>query len=257
MVDFINEVEEELRKDQYNVLLRKWGPLIAAVAIGIVAVAGVYEYIKTSDARAAKNASISYVAASNTLESGDTAEALRQFKAIAGKAKPGYAGLALSQAAGIELENGRLDAAAALFDQASNAFETELHKQLAQYKAALILSGQGRHDDVLQRVEPLIAPGNPFSDLARELRGFTHFSSDDLKSARSDFLFLSTSPGTSEGIRMRAEQMLALTPALSASLESVDINDDATDADLKLEAVKAPTPIEADNASATPEQDTE
>jgi len=25
MVDFINEVEEELRKDQYNVLLRKWG----------------------------------------------------------------------------------------------------------------------------------------------------------------------------------------------------------------------------------------
>ena len=71
MVDFINEVEEELRKDQYNVLLRKWGPLIAAVAIGIVAVAGVYEYIKTSDARAAKNASISYVAASNTLESGE------------------------------------------------------------------------------------------------------------------------------------------------------------------------------------------
>ena len=37
MVDFINEVEEELRKDDYNRLLKKYGPLIGAVLSLIVA----------------------------------------------------------------------------------------------------------------------------------------------------------------------------------------------------------------------------
>jgi len=243
MVDFINEVEEELRKDQYNVLLRKWGPLIAAVALAIVAGAGVYEYTKTADSRAAKNASISYIDATKTLDTGDADKALREFKAIAEQAKPGYAGLALSQAAGIELEKGRDQEAVALFDQASQTFETDLHKQLSQYKAALILAGEGRYDDVLQRVEPLTVSGAPFADLARELRGYTHLAMENPRAARSDFLFLSTSPGTSEGIRQRAEQMLALTPSLSSMSE---------------ESLPAPTPAttpESEPAS-TPGEDT-
>jgi len=33
VVDFINEVEEELRKDEYNRLLRRYGPYILAVIV--------------------------------------------------------------------------------------------------------------------------------------------------------------------------------------------------------------------------------
>ncbi|MEE9347537.1 MAG: tetratricopeptide repeat protein [Robiginitomaculum sp.] len=243
MVDFINEVEEELRKDQYNVLLRKWGPYLAGLAISIVAAAGLYEFMKTSKDRAARNASISYIAATDALTAGDSEGALSQFKAMASQAKPGYAGLALTQAAAIELEAGRAQDAAASFDKAALSFDTDLHKQLAQLKAAYILSGAGHHDDVLARVEPLAMSGAPFAYLARELRGFTHLAMENARSARSDFLYLSSSPGAPEGVRQRAEQMLALTPSLTATPSEPEI------------APKLTPEIETETAPKTPTED--
>lgn len=216
MVDFINEVEDELRKDQYNKLLRKWGPLIAALAIAIVAAAGFYEYTKTAEDRAARNASIEYITATDALEAGNAEDALRRFEAISQKAKPGYAGLSLTQAADIELNRGNAQRAVALLDSAAGAFETPLHKELTQYKAALLLSDMGRNDEVLQRVNPLIGSGKPFSQLARELRAFTYLALNDTARARSDFLFLSTALNAGDGVTTRAKQMLALTPSLSA-----------------------------------------
>ena len=243
MVDFINEVEEELRKDQYNVLLRKWGPLIALIAIGIVAAAGFYEYTKTAGDRAARNASIEYVAASDLLEQGNTDEALSRFEAIAQKAGPGYGGLSLSRAAQIELDRGNAERAVALFDSAAGVYDKPLHKELAQYKAALILSDLGRHDEVLQRVNPLIETGKPYTDLARELRGFTRLALGDNASARRDFLFLSSSLSAGENIITRAKQMLALTPALAP----------ASDAQADDENIPAPAPVTDGDA---PEENT-
>ena len=46
MVDFINEVEEELRKDDYNRLLKKYGPAIGIVLFLIIAGTGFLEYKK-------------------------------------------------------------------------------------------------------------------------------------------------------------------------------------------------------------------
>ncbi len=245
MVDFINEVEDELRKDQYNVLLRKWGPLIALIAVGIVAAAGFYEYTKKAGDRAARNASIEYVAASELLAEGKTDEALSRFEAIAQKAGPGYGGLSLSRAAQIELDRGNSERAVALFDSAAGVYTKPLHKELAQYKAALILSDLGRHDEVLQRVNPLIETGKPYADLARELRGFTHLALGDNAAARRDFLFLSSSLSAGENIITRAKQMLALTPSLAAKA------DDAP--------VSAPVPVTdaADTADDNPQKDAE
>ncbi|MCF6275953.1 MAG: hypothetical protein L3J05_09345, partial [Robiginitomaculum sp.] len=60
MVDFINEVEEELRKDKYNQLLRKYGPYIIAAIFMIVAATGYTEYNKSKVSNTAKSASAAY-----------------------------------------------------------------------------------------------------------------------------------------------------------------------------------------------------
>ncbi len=223
MVDFINEVEEELRKDQYNTLLRKWGPLIALLAVAVVAAAGLYEYTKTAGDRAARNASIEYIAADEALDAGNVDDALSRFEAIAQKAGPGYAGLSLSRAAAIEMERGNSERAVALLDNAAASYQTPLHGELAQYKAAMILSDLGRHDEVLQRVNPLVETGKPYTDLARELRAFTYLALNDTDRARRDFLFLSSSLSAGDGLTTRAKQMLALTPSLgSAKIDATD-----------------------------------
>lgn len=247
MVDFINEVEDELRKDQYNVLLRKWGPLIAAICVAIVAAAGLYEYMSTSKDRAARNASISYVAATDLADAGEAEKAISQLKQIAEKAGPGYSGMALTRAAGLELENGNTAQAATLMDAAAGKFDKTLHQQLAQYKAALILADQGRHDDVIQRIEPLTESGAPFAYLARELRGYTHLAMDNITAARSDFLYLSSSPGAPQGVAQRASQMLMLTPSLS---QRATAPADMTETP----EIEAPDPVLPEDA---PEEDTE
>lgn len=234
MVDFIHEVEEELRKDSYNELLRKFGPWIIGACVLIVAATGAYEYFKTADARAAKAASISYVEAAKMVEDGDRDAAIARYVAIGQKAKPGYAGLSLMQAAALKLEDGERAEALRLFDQAAQTFDTDLHKQLANLKAAYILADDGRYDDVNQRLTGLAESGQPFEYLARELKGFVALAQDDVKSAKSEFSYLARSPDVSEGIRNRAEQVLALTPSLAVAPIPAETPTD----------IDAPTPAE-------------
>lgn len=224
MVDFINEVEDELRKDQYNALLKKWGPWIAGLAILIVLASGVYEYFKSADERIAKSTSLSYVDAQNMLDEGDAAGASGLFTAIAQKARPGYAGLSLMQASGIALDNGNRNEALRLLDQAANTFETPTHQDLAALKAAYILMDNADFNAVQNRVAPLSQSGRPYEFLARELLAFVALEQDDMQTASSQFSFLARSPDVPENLKARAEQALAMIPVVIAALPEPELD---------------------------------
>ncbi len=210
MVDFINEVEEELRKDKYNQLLRKFGPYIVAVIIVIVAATGVYEYRNYAISQTAKAASAAYESAGKIEKSGDLQAAIAKFTDLAEVAPDGYAGLALVRAAGLKVRLGDMNAAVALFDQAAAKFDQPLHKDLASLKAAYILLDLGRYSDVQARLGVLAVDGAPYQNLAKELLAQAAFRSGDIETARTGFTYLSNAPGVAKGIQSRAAQALAL-----------------------------------------------
>ncbi len=210
MVDFINEVEEELRKDDYNDLLKKYGPLIAGVIVLIIAGTGFLEWRKSADDRAARATSASFTQALNSAESGDKATAVTQFVELSTVAPEGYAGLSLMQAAAIKLELGERGEAVRLFDEAAQKFTRPRHAQLAQLKAAYILAGNGAYDDVQNRLGALIAKDAPYEFLARELLGFAAQQSGDEAGAREQYGYLETIPGVPPSIKERAKQSLTL-----------------------------------------------
>ena len=238
MVDFINEVEEELRKDEYNRLLRRYGPYILAVIVAIVAGAGFIEYQKYAKDKAARATSASYVAASDAAAAGNIDQSFAGFMDIAEKAPAGYAGLSLVRAATLKLETGDGVEAVRLLDQAAITFETPRHAQLAQIKAAYILANDGAYSDVINRIGPLIEKDAPYEFLARELMGFAALKSGDETLAREQFGYLESIPGVPPTIKERAKQNLSLmrTAAAEAAL------------------VKAPEPAAP---SETPVNDTE
>ncbi|MCF6221516.1 MAG: tetratricopeptide repeat protein [Robiginitomaculum sp.] len=213
MVDFINEVEEELRKDKYNQLLRKFGPYIVAVIFMIVAVTGYTEYNKSKISNTAKSASAAYVSASKVEASGDLQAAINKFTALASVAPDGYAGLSLTRAAGLKVQLGDMDGAVSLFDQAAEKFSHPIHKDLASLKAAYILLDQGRYDDVQARAGQLALDGAPYADLAKELLAHAALKSGDTATARTQFAYLSNAPGVLGGVKSRAGQALALIAA--------------------------------------------
>ncbi len=247
MVDFINEVEEELRKDDYNALLKKYGPLIAGVIALIIAGTGFLEWRKSADDRAARATSASFTQALKTAEDGDKATAVAQFVELSTVAPEGYAGLSLMQAAALKLEAGERGEAVRFYDEAAQVFTRPRHAHLAKLKAAYILAGNGAYEDVRARLAPLIAKDAPYEFLARELSGFAAQQLGDDAAARSEYGYLETIPGVPPSIKERAKQSLSLmrvnaaltapkpvelegTPQLSQPLiDATDAQSDGTD----------------------------
>jgi len=231
VVDFINEVEEELRKDDYNRLLKKYGPAIGVVLFLIIAGAGFIEYRKYADDKKAQAVSAVYTAADKQLDEGNPDASVAAFVDLSASGPEGYAGLSLMRAAAIRQNQGDVFEAVKHFDSAAEKFTIARHKQLAQLKAALLLADQGAYADVITRATPLAENEQPYEFLARELLGFAHFESGDETAARAQFAYLTSIPGVPETIKQRAEQSMALMnvkTSLSAP-QPVENTEDATD----------------------------
>ena len=210
MVDFISEVEEELRKDDYNKFLRKYGPVIVGLLIGVVAVVGYLEWRDYSVERTARAAAASYLEADTLDADGDAAGASGSFLRLADVAPDGYAGLSLMRAAIIADEQGNGAEAVRLYDLAASRLDNPRHTDLAGLKAAYVLANQGAWDDVRARADRLAREGAPYEYLARELSASAALNSGDVDGARSAFRYLDTVPGVPATIARRAEQALVL-----------------------------------------------
>lgn len=248
MADFINEVEEELRKDEYNKLLKKWGPFLLGIIIAVIAVAGYFEWQKMSADKSARATSAAYVEASDFASEGDLDRAYQQFIDVADKAPENYAGLSLVRAASLKLEQGDRAEALRLYDQAAQKFEAPRHAQLAQLKAAYILASQGRYDDVKSRLGPLAEKEQPYEYLARELIGFSAMQNGDNSEARQQFSYLASIPGVPASIQQRATEIMSLIKVDSAAAEPASETDSAED-----DSSPDATPIEDDGQEPTNE----
>jgi len=216
MVDFISEVEEELRKDDYNKFLRKFGPLIIGLLIAVVAAVAFLEWRDYDSERTARAASFSYLEADELLQDGQLDQASRAFLALADVAPDGYAGLSLMRAAIIAADRGNDAEAIRLYDAASARFKLPRHSQLAALKAAYIVANRGAWADVEQRVGRLADEGAPYEFLARELLATAALNQGEPERARAEFAYLDTIPGVPETIARRAEQALILMNTAAA-----------------------------------------
>lgn len=210
MVDFISEVEEELRKDDYNKFLRKYGPFIIGLLIALVLAVAYVEWRDYSTDRTARSASLSYLEADQLLQEERYDEARLAFLALADVAPDGYAGLSLMRAAIIAGDQGNDAEAIRLYDAASARFDLDRHSQLAQLKAAYIVANQGNWVDVEQRVSGLTATDAPYEYLARELLATALLNQGDVEAARAELAYLDTVPGVPQTISRRAQQALVL-----------------------------------------------
>ena len=122
MVDFINEVEEELRKDDYNRLLKKYGPAIGVILFLVVAGTGYLEYRDYAKGKKASAVAAIYTAADTKLDSGQPDDAVTAFADLGATGPEGYAGLALMRAAAIRQDQGDALGAIKYFDQAADKF---------------------------------------------------------------------------------------------------------------------------------------
>jgi hypothetical protein len=196
VVDFFEEVEEDLRVQRMRKLMRyaPWaGGVVAAVFLGWLGYWGWTVNVRQSVAQA----SVAYSKGLKALKDGDKVAADRAFADAEKPLAPGYKALALFQQAGIALtQNREADAVKDLDAAAKAAGSNQLLADLASLEAAYIKLDTASYAEMETRLKPLAEPSRPFHNQAKAALGAAQLKAGRVKDARATFdslRFLATS----------------------------------------------------------------
>jgi hypothetical protein len=211
VVDFIEEVDEQVRADRYRDLARRTLPwFVAAVAAAIVGFSGAAGYQYWSNQNVAK-ASAAYDKAVTSLTQGDETGAYTAFEPIAKDGPAGYKTLALMQQGNIRLAADKTVEAVALYDAAAKAAPNAILGDQARLKAALALLDTAPYAQLETRLKPLIGADKSSVDLeAREALAFAKMAAGKTAEARADFASLGLMLGVTDGMKSRAQAAMAV-----------------------------------------------
>jgi hypothetical protein len=214
VVDVFEEVEDELRTEQYKRLALKALPWIAGALLLVAAVyGGWFAYQKYHTEKAAKAAE-AYQAAVETGSKGDLEAAYKQFDDLAKTAPPGYKALALQMQGALRLHEDRVKDAVALFDASAKAApggkEGMIVADAARLKSALALLDEAPYAELEGRLKPLTEDDRPYRALALEALALAKLNAGKVKEARADFESLRLSLDASQPMIERARAAVDL-----------------------------------------------
>ncbi len=228
MVDFVEEVEEQLRSDRYrSFAARAWPWFLAALLAVVIGWLAAWGYSSWRD-RDIGRASIAYDKAITTLVQGDQTGAYTALQQTAASGPAGYRTLALLEQAAIRLTAGKTADAVALFDGAAKAAPNTLLRDFARLRAAQVLLDTTPYPQLQTRVTPLIGDGKPFDLDAREILAMAKLLAGQTAAAKNDFTALSLTLGVTQAMRARAEGAIALIDSGQAGAVAIATKTAAT-----------------------------
>ena len=210
MSDIFDEVDEEVRREQFKKLWERYGTLFVALAFLVVAgVAGWRGYQYWQDKRAAETGA-QFTAAALLAEQGKHDEAEKAFARVATEGTAGYRVLARLREAS-ELAARDPKAAVAVYDDiaASSATRQPL-KDFAAVRAATLLVDSAPLAEINRRLEPISAAGAPFRHSARELLAFASWKAGDTAAVRKWTTLIRGDQDTPSALRQRVEVLISL-----------------------------------------------
>ena len=218
MVDVFEEVEEQLRSEQYRALALKIAPWAAGLfALALAIAVGVW-FLDTQREKAASSASQSYAQALEAFEQGRTGEAESLWTEVSKSSSKVYSSLALQHLGGLKLTGGSTADAVKMFDAAAAAAPDVLIADTARLKAVYALLDTSSLSEIRKRIDPLLKEGRPYRTEAREALAFAKLGAGDTAGARGDFVVISLVADAQDGARQRAQAAMALIDSGSAKL---------------------------------------
>ena len=209
-------MDEELRAEKTQQLLKRYSGVIAGVAFAIVGIAAGWQGWQWWQAKQDVAAASTFVTAATAADANPTLDpAMRgaltgTFDALAASAPEGYRTLARLRAAALKADSGDIAGAAALWDQvAGDGSADPLLRDLATLLWAQRQIDQGDPSRLEARLKPLTEPGNAWRDLAREQLGLLDLRQGHTAAAQTVFRQLSQDVTAPTGVRSRATALLS------------------------------------------------
>jgi hypothetical protein len=220
---FVREVDEALRQDEMLGLFKRYAWTAAIViTIGLLALAG-YLWWDNERKQALGEVGERFTLALDKLDARNLPEADKELVGVVEKGSAGSAAAARLLRGGIALEQGKPAEASKLFAEvAADGDAPKPFRDLATIREVAAKFDTMPPQQVVDRLKPLAAPGNPWFGTAGELVGLAY-----MKQGRNDlagplFAAISRDNDTSDTLRRRTRQL--------AGLLGVDAIDDPTKA---------------------------
>jgi len=209
--DLVDEVDEELRAERAKRLALRYGGMLAGLLLlvlaGVAGWQGWRWYENRQSAQAAER--FLTVAREAASEGADMRSAAERFAAIAADAPGGYRILAGLRAAALQAETGQRDAALATWNAlAADGAVDPLYRDLATLLWGLHALDTADPGEITARLTPLAAAGAPWRASAREVLALAALRAGRTAEARTQLQALLAEPGTTPGIRERANRLL-------------------------------------------------
>jgi hypothetical protein len=215
--ELFDEVDEEVRREQFKKLWDKYSLYFIALMVLIVAAAAGWQGYQYFEAQKAAKAGAIFEKAVELSEQGKHAEAETAFADLAAKAPSGYRNLARLRAAA-EASARDPKAAAKMYDDiAADTGVGSEWRDLAKVRAAGLLVDSANYADIQQRLETSAEPKSTFRHSAREMLALSAWRNNDVTAARKWLDAIAEDGETPPGLRSRAEALQALLPPVAKS----------------------------------------
>lgn len=205
------EVDEAVRQDQLKSLWDKYGLLVVAGAVLIIAGVSGYKFWVYWINEQAKEAGSRFVGGITLIEDGKTSEALDVFKSLADEGPSGYRTLSRFQLAALHAREGKTGEAVRIYDElASQSGIDAVQQGFANIQAATLKLDDASFEEMSKRLDALAVTGNPWRHSARELLGLSAYKNGDASAAERFFNTMLSDQQTPANMRRRAEMILSL-----------------------------------------------
>ncbi len=202
------EVDEEVRQEQFKKLWARYGNLIIAVCLIIVAGVAGWKGWQYWQAKQSEAAGEVFFAAAKLAGTGKADEALKQFE---GLSHAGYAALAELRKANLLAAQGKPQEAVKIYDAlAQSTTADSALRDLAKIRAAALVADQAALADLEARLKPFDSAGNPWRHTARELLAVSQWKAGNITEADRLVQAILADTETPAGVRQRAQDLADL-----------------------------------------------
>ncbi|MBS7545903.1 tetratricopeptide repeat protein [Ancylobacter oerskovii] len=220
MADIFHEIDEDLRRERFARLWKRYGWLLIAVALLIVAGVAVWRGIEWWNLQQQQESSARFEAALKLAAEGKSGEAEGAFAELERSGTAGYATLARFRAASALAPTDRAAAVAAYDAIAADGRISPLMRDLARLRAGFLLVDTAPLADVTARMQPLSEATGPFRNSAREAIGLSQYKAGDYAAAAKTFEAILSDGQAAPGLRQRADLMQKLASASAPPAET-------------------------------------
>ena len=207
---FIDEVNEEVRRDQLFGYFRKYGWLAVAAVVVLVGAAAWTEYQRAKERAAAEETGDAIIEALSLDAPQDVLAALEGLTPNA---------VTLMLAASAAQEAGDVEGAVQILNKVAAGEDfSQLYKELATLKIVSLSEGKTSVEERLELLRPLAEAGRPFALLAKEQIAMVQIESGDKVAALDTLGEILKDAAVTQGLRDRSQQMIV---ALGGDLETL------------------------------------